>query len=307
MLPVMSQPHDPKASNTYTPADHEPIELADDTPGRPGVDSQTQPDAVYTDQHCISCGYLLRGLNPSGTCPECGTSVAESLRGDLLFYRNIEYVRTLRKGLSFILNGILLYIILMVVSLGAVAVLGVTGTAGAGTIELLVSGGGLGVSILILVGWWLFTSQDPGVPLHAEPKARKITRIAVIVNAATALLGFFTQGLLAFVASELLLLLSMLVGLISTAAFVTQFFAGMLYCRGLSRRLPSEKLYKRAKSRMIACPIWATVGSLLFGLGILIALILYWNYLDMIRKALKTIIAAIESGATEPPTIIVKR
>jgi hypothetical protein len=301
----MSQPHDPKASNTYNPADYEPIELADDTPGRPGVDSQTQPDAVYTDQHCISCGYLLRGLNPSGTCPECGTSVAESLRGDLLFYRNIEYVRTLKKGLSYILNGILLYIILIIVSLFAAQV--AAGLATPVNIQLLSSGGSLGISILILVGWWLFTNQDPGVPLHAEPKARKITRIAVIASVVTALLSFLTQGLLAFVSSELLLLLSGLVGLVSLAAFVTQFFAGMLYCRGLSRRLPSEKLYKRAKSRMIACPIWATVGLFLFGLGPLIALVLYWNYLDMIRKALKTIIAAIESGATEPPTIIVKR
>ena len=36
---------------------------------------------VPVDATCLKCGYALRGLKSSGNCPECGTSINESLRG----------------------------------------------------------------------------------------------------------------------------------------------------------------------------------------------------------------------------------
>lgn len=34
------------------------------------------------NMECIKCGYNLHGLKSDGVCPECGLSVAESLKGD---------------------------------------------------------------------------------------------------------------------------------------------------------------------------------------------------------------------------------
>lgn len=282
------------------------IELADDTPSTP---AQSVPHEVSADLQCMTCGYSLRGLTRDSLCPECGTPVRDSVRGDLLFYRNTEYVKTLKRGLSLILNGLLLYIIIMLavvfsgVAVGAGLIAGTTNS-----IEYMGTIGIVGVSVMILLGWWLFTQRDPGVSEEHEPKARQITRIAVVANLAVALGSFVVESLVILgISSVILDILSFVFSLLWFAAFGTQFFAGMLYLRRLARRLPSPKIHQLAKNRMIACPIWFTVGIILLGLGPLIALILYWNLLDMVRKALKTIIAAKESGQTDPPTITVRR
>ena len=36
------------------------------------------------DLACVACSYNLRGLSPDGACPECGTTVERSTRGNLL-------------------------------------------------------------------------------------------------------------------------------------------------------------------------------------------------------------------------------
>jgi positive regulator of sigma E activity len=39
----------------------------------------------WTDEHtllCEQCGYVIEGLDTESQCPECGTPIAESLRGD---------------------------------------------------------------------------------------------------------------------------------------------------------------------------------------------------------------------------------
>ncbi len=310
--------HDEADTSPPAPGDHdEIIELVY------GTDTSA-PDVnpVIEDDHlCMTCSYSLRGLRQSDQCPECGTLVAESLRGDMLFYRNPDYTRKLLKGLSFILNGILLQIIAMFV--GGLLI-GILAGAAVGAIPSSVTlfvlpALSVVISGIITIGWWWFTSQDPGVATELEPKARKIVRGAVIASVAFTLLsfvaGFLPSSLTSGIAPTRGLppaglsgfdVLIILIGLGSVAAWITQFFAGMLYVRGLARRLPNEKIHKRAKSRMIACPIWYTVGFLLCGLGPVIALILYWNLLNMVRTALKTIIEAQEAGQLEPPVIHIK-
>jgi hypothetical protein len=53
---------------------------------------------IATDLPCVSCGYNLRGLDPSGRCPECATPIADSMRGDLLRFSNPEWLRKVRWG-----------------------------------------------------------------------------------------------------------------------------------------------------------------------------------------------------------------
>ena len=85
--------------------------------------------------------------------------------------------------------------------------------------------------------------------------------------------------------------LSMVLGLLSLVAWVAQFFAAMLYVRWLARRVPDQKLHNRAKRFMWLGPLLQTVGLLLIGLGPLIALVMYWNMLDVMRKHIKRILA----------------
>ena len=61
---------------------------------------------IERSQPCVKCGYDLRGLPVKGVCPECGTSVEDSLRGLLLQFASAEYRGKLSRGLSLILNGI---------------------------------------------------------------------------------------------------------------------------------------------------------------------------------------------------------
>ena len=45
------------------------------------------------DEHCIECGYDLRGSMESGVCPECGTNVRDSMRArEFSQYRRAQMV-----------------------------------------------------------------------------------------------------------------------------------------------------------------------------------------------------------------------
>jgi predicted amidophosphoribosyltransferase len=50
---------------------------------------------VAVDLACTGCGYNLRTLKLSGTCPECGRPVAQALSGYYLHSAPTESVRAL--------------------------------------------------------------------------------------------------------------------------------------------------------------------------------------------------------------------
>ena len=57
------------------------------------------------DLHCVGCGYHLRGLAEDGTCPECGTAVARSMRGDLLSAADPAWMRRVYRGQTLMVIG----------------------------------------------------------------------------------------------------------------------------------------------------------------------------------------------------------
>ena len=59
------------------------------------------PHLIGDDIPCISCSYNLRGLMSDGTCPECGESVARSVKGDYLMYCDPRWVGNLATGMNF--------------------------------------------------------------------------------------------------------------------------------------------------------------------------------------------------------------
>lgn len=70
------------------------------------MESVSAAEPLTRDTPCIHCGYNLRGLAPGGLCPECGCAIDESLRGDLLRFANLDWLRRVRWGLSFALIAI---------------------------------------------------------------------------------------------------------------------------------------------------------------------------------------------------------
>lgn len=250
---------------------------------------------------CIICGYDLQGLPRAGKCPECGTPVEQSYLPDLLANRSPAYLAQLRSGLSWVLNGILASVILMVggvfVGLGAVFALG---AASMGTIQLLLQFLGVAVSAGILFGWWRLTTPDPGkLDSQFDLKSRQVIRVAVIVQAAAAVvqlaLGVGINS--APAASMLLVMVAGAASVISGVAWIVQFFAAMLYVRWLARRVPDGTLHDKAKRFMWLGPVLYTVGAVLLMLGPLIALVMYWNMLDKLRKHIKTMLAGRDAQA----------
>lgn len=259
------------------------------------------PMTVDRTQPCVKCGYDLRGLPLTGVCPECGSPVEDSLRGLVLQFASAQYRGKLKRGLSLILNGILLQIGLMVLGFGVVLAF-----PGSRMVMLGLSAAGLGVTVMLMLGYWLFTEPDPGYTGIEKPKsARQVARIAVAVQAVIQVVQLVmsmaddavgavsgTSGGFTLVSA-----VSGLLTLAALAAWATQFFAVMLYTRWLGSRVPDAHVASKSKTYMWLLPVLTTLGILLLGFGPLIALILYWNLLDRLRKHVKAIEA---TGAPAP-------
>src|SRR5438876_3717954 len=79
---------------------------------------------VATDIACRKCGYNLRGLPISGRCPECGTPVGLSVKGDLLRFSDPGWLRALRRGVNFIIGAVVVAILGGIAAAFLVRVLG---------------------------------------------------------------------------------------------------------------------------------------------------------------------------------------
>ncbi len=257
---------------------------------------------------CVGCGYDLRGLPADGHCPECGVLVERSLRGDRLVNSSPEYVRALARGIRLIMVSILISLASGISS----AVIGVLGsmpsTLSPTAVQALTSviqivgfvGGMLG-----LVGWWRFTEPDPRYSGRSNPDpARRVVRGAVVVLAVALLLSTITQFIMLGAgiwtpsgptttlgtAAAIIVVLSILLGLLSFAAWLTLFFGSMVHLRWLAPRIPEMTVFERAKTYMWLLPVISIVGVCLLYLGPLVALILYYRLLLRIRKGLDGVV-----------------
>lgn len=254
------------------------------------------PQPVLTDDRaCMQCGYNLKGLPLSGNCPECARAVEDSLRGVFLQYASDRYLKTTLSGLSLVLNGILVMIVVNVA--GAV-----TSSAFASSgVELVMSAIGMVPSVMLVLGYWRYTAPDPQFTGQEPPNAaRKVMRIAVCVQAGGTFF-MFLSGLLTLTVvgnqptagssiASLLFGVTMLVGIVGLAAWLVQFFATMRYTRWMASRVPDALIIRRTKTYMWLLPVIGAVGLFVL-IGPLIALVLYWNLHDRLRKHLKSIIA----------------
>src|SRR6266446_2518404 len=78
------------------------------------VASQHQPAVGVL---CITCGYNLGGLDASGKCPECGTEIQFSIRGDKLAFADPAWLRRIRRGQALLSYGTLVLLVALILSL----------------------------------------------------------------------------------------------------------------------------------------------------------------------------------------------
>lgn len=256
------------------------------------------PAIVNFDAWCNSCGYNLLGLPMAGVCPECAKPVEQSLRGDLLENCEPTHVATLLRGVTFVLNGILAMVAMVVVSVGAAMV---SAAAGAGpapmAVNLVIQMVNLALSGVILYGWWLFSTLDPAYTGRNDAsRSRLWIRNLLIVTIPVSII----QMVVGF-AAPTVVGLTFAIGAISTAIWVARFFFETSYIRWLAPRLPNEKVARRAKLLLWLGPVLYTVGMLACGLGPLVALVLYWNLLHWIRLDLRTIAERQALGGVDIP------
>jgi len=214
--------------------------------------------------------------------------IAHSLRGPLLRFCSDEYLAVLHRGVFQIQTAIIIQILvafliggtamMMPAALNNVQFVG-------GIVNVVVAG-------MLFYGWWQFSELDPGYTgQDTGTNARKVVRASVVVGGTASLfsvaVSFVSPGVASFSPASGIGMLTIAAGVVSMIANVVQYFSSMLYIQWLARRIPNEKAQKRAKKLMWLGPVLMTVGILLAGLGPVIALVLYWNLLDWVRKDLK--------------------
>ncbi len=269
----------------------------------PGLDAvaaappteRTGAGVIDTSVLCITCGYDLVGLTTADHCPECGTPAVNSTRGTMLIHSSPEHTARLHKGVFTIQAAIITAIIVGVLLL--IAGFAAATASGGSSIGLQIFGEVLQTLAwaAVLYGWWLFSEPDPHYTgKDAGDNARKFVRVTVIIQAAVTAIGFVVElghigsgsaNVTALTAWDILAVAMMLIGLASQVAW---FIASMLYLKWLGARLPDARVVKRARLLIWLGPVLSTVGALIL-VGPLIALVLYYNLLDWVRKDLRAI------------------
>jgi predicted RNA-binding Zn-ribbon protein involved in translation (DUF1610 family) len=248
----------------------------------PGAGDGDAEPVVVQDRICLSCGYRLDGLRSDRECPECGTPVARSLRGNLLRYSSPAYMRQLHVGMLLAELATCSLVVVFAVNI-LLAMVGVS--RGLPEHEATFLGGllGLAASTASLVGWWMFSAPDPAqLGQDTAMGARRLLRIVLVTEAVAGIAGFLIPLLLSTTAGsgdvvEAVTGIAMLVWLV-------RFVVSMLYLKGMALRFPDGKLREQAGRFIWLGPV---VTLVLCGFGFLVAYIMYVLILDRARELLK--------------------
>lgn len=211
---------------------------------------------------CIDCGYNLHGIDPSRDCPECGTPVASTMRGDLLRYADAGWLDRLRRGSQLIAISIVIGLIGAAVGMAIAAGDPMFGTIAGWVVDLISTG-------LWIAGLFYVTTPEPRAnPLiHDEPVTlRRVMRVCALLT----LVGTVINAIWPYAGFTLDLVVVYGLGVGTTIASVVAFLGLFVYFRRLARRIPDRRLARDATVVM-----WGFIISyiVLAGGGIAIAAI----------------------------------
>lgn len=215
--------------------------------------------AIEDDVACRHCGYNLRTLWPDGQCPECGTAISESLRGDLLQFAEPQWLEKLHRGVVVKL-WIVALTILFSFGMGIAGAMGLSGAMPGpyvmATLTAITLGGlGLWASFLI-------TAQEPRISLSEDPMTlRRVIRVCALLSAIGYALPNYggTPGVALFVLTG-----------VAKLAWVVLVTGELVYLRRLGLRIPDAALAE--STRLLSWFVPIGVG-LFFLFGVAAAVI----------------------------------
>jgi len=213
------------------PHNFNPLELAD-----------APPVSIDYDLSCRRCAYNLRGLSEDSACPECGTAVGRSLLGDQLRFSDPVWVRTLASGMTWIVWGIFLGILLGVLIM-------IVEFALPNTDPLTLSLIGSVPSLVALVGYWRVTAPEPDVMEVKALTLRSFVRWTMVPSAVINLVVLFGIYIDPLIAHS--------IGVLGSLIGLAGYLALFVYARRLALRVPDEGLAHQTRVVM-----WGTVISL---------------------------------------------
>lgn len=285
----------------------------------------TSAPIVTDERPCLRCGYSLRTLDRGGVCPECGTPVELSLRGNALVHSAPEYLAKLYFGALVAELTVVLALIAVVV--GIIGLSSSTNLPAAGAIAVSLSLVPLVFAAGTLSGWWLLSAPDPAfIGADSGDRSRRVLRIALIAVVAVTLVWIGLRGWFGLWAGSLSRaptgFRGFIVGLGSlsvVAVWTAVLIASMYYLRSLSPRLEEAKVRSSAlvvvrcaviAAAMILTPVVGTmagytrslsnalvIGSCVGMLLVVITFILYGNLVHLVRVKLGTIRAEARKSA----------
>ncbi len=219
---------------------------------------QADEGPIDHDLPCRHCGYNLRGMTADKQCPECGTNVGLSLLGDQLRYSDPAWVRSLARGMTWILWSMVISLTFAVMSLAVPFVFFTHQPGPPAYLEPLLQVIGLIPQALFLVGIWFLTMPEPGVIEKSDWSLRNVVRWTVIFSAVFAMInaGFSMTSELGSAVAGLL------GGILGLVAYITLF----VFARRLALRVPDYDLAKQTRIVMwgfIACLIGFVLAGIL--------------------------------------------
>jgi hypothetical protein len=268
------------------------------------------PDSLV----CLRCRYALRGLTIAGNCPECGTPIERSARGDLLVYSGRPFVSRLRTGATLVMTSMVLVLLGIIIPIAAGILMARAGSGGPGllifmgaTVAVLL----LTAAVLYLVGWWKVASPDPSQLSDDRGERPRIwVRWGVLLTVAVQLVNV----VLAFGTFQTWF--TEAVGLLGRVVLSAALLAGLLYVKWLAPRVPSQRVRKRSRTLIVLCTILVAFNLLttvarftgvlsaittggfgpfqiatgVVGLLFLITFIMYYNLFSWLRSDLKKVL-----------------
>ena len=214
---------------------------------------------MQTDLSCIHCGYNLRGLDETGKCPECGTAIADSLRGDLLEFADPDWLDKIKLGVIVRFWHLPLSIIALPLTIVFPA------TADVLT-WLVADAAGLGASLLI-------TTREPRMEFREGVfTLRRVVRFAAAAGFAGAMLGIAHSAYTALPTYSHVIAICL--GLLRWAAV----WGEVAYLGRLASRIPDRRLGESAQTVLwlaLILGVFAAVTALvaLEGVGLILVVL----------------------------------
>jgi hypothetical protein len=215
----------------------------------------------------------------SGRCPECGTPVALSAQTDALQFSDPRWVSRLARGamLLFVATECSIYLY--------------AGLLGQMILEWpipLASWIQLAEWIFIAGGIWLVTEPDPAQP-QAHAGQRNFLRTTTIFIAGFRLLLFV--GVISRLFNHMRLILGILWMMVNLVLIGVEYYK-LGYLAGLARRIPAERLERRARLlRRLNTATWGaiTVAIVLFDIAMFTRSQRVFEYLSMLARVSSTL------------------